>query len=748
MKIGFKNFLAILLALALILSCLPACAAADDCDVITGQFTYMPSFVDEPATDSYYYSDGYLSASGSQPSQELLTMSMVLALASMEIGGDSYITALLDDIGYTDIATADMTVAPTIDTIGTAIAHKRVGGHDVVAVSIRGNKYGAEWASNLTAGAQGNIEGFDHAAEKVIARIKEYIAEHRLNNVKLWIAGYSRAGSVADLTGVYINEHPDEFSTTADDLFVYCFEAPRCCASDKKYNNIFCVSNKNDVITYVYPESWGLYTNGVDIVTGDDLTVNKVKIDLLEKEKVIVLGEIPMDEFNVEFISFLADELTREKFSGELDGAVAELIELYFGGSSEDWSGVTQFFRDSDFISNAMDNDRFLYIMIYEAMNGVMLHNSDAMYRQFTDELLLLFDEMGVTADALGLSQETYQTVRDDLYPLLRALGPVFVKDYKYSEGVDYSEALPEDYDDPDFDPQTAEYPILTYDQYEYLQENPPEEPDEPEEPEEPEEESEEDKAWTAAFNSDAYDRGYEDALAGNDMITEAPLPEDPDQYSELYLSLYAEKYLMFYESGYMIGLEDLNPKSEEYYNGMFAAEEAVLADARRDALTESFKASYSETPAPREDGEPYTEDYLLGYAAAYSENYEIYYEASLDYYKELNLYHLGGFVTQIKDILTQHYPQTNWALVKAMDPRYDAVGIIGDADGDGSVTILDVTVIQRRLAEYDVNDPENVELCGDVDEDGELSILDVTLIQRYLASYTVAHPIGQYITE
>ena len=30
-------------------------------------------------------------------------MSMALALASMEIGGDSYITALLNDIGYTDI---------------------------------------------------------------------------------------------------------------------------------------------------------------------------------------------------------------------------------------------------------------------------------------------------------------------------------------------------------------------------------------------------------------------------------------------------------------------------------------------------------------------------------------------------------------------------------------------------------------------------------------------------------------------
>jgi hypothetical protein len=83
----------------------------------------MPSFVDEPATDTYYYSDGYFTALSTQQNQHLLTMSMALALASMEIGGDSYITALLNDIGYTDIQTDDMTVTPTKDTIGTAIAH-------------------------------------------------------------------------------------------------------------------------------------------------------------------------------------------------------------------------------------------------------------------------------------------------------------------------------------------------------------------------------------------------------------------------------------------------------------------------------------------------------------------------------------------------------------------------------------------------------------------------------------------------
>ena len=57
----------------------------------------------------------------------------------------------------------------------------------------------------------------------------------------------------------------------------------------------------------------------------------------------------------------------------------------------------------------------------------------------------------------------------------------------------------------------------------------------------------------------------------------------------------------------------------------------------------------------------------------------------------------------------------------------------LGDADGDGQVTILDATLIQRFLAG----------LCGkegwllltaDADNDGELSVMDATRIQRILA--------------
>ena len=68
---------------------------------------------------------------------------------------------------------------------------------------------------------------------------------------------------------------------------------------------------------------------------------------------------------------------------------------------------------------------------------------------------------------------------------------------------------------------------------------------------------------------------------------------------------------------------------------------------------------------------------------------------------------------------------------------------ILGDADGNGSVDILDATTIQRYLASYSVKDPATLVKCGDVDGNG-VDILDATSIQRYLASYTVPYPIGQ----
>lgn len=70
---------------------------------------------------------------------------------------------------------------------------------------------------------------------------------------------------------------------------------------------------------------------------------------------------------------------------------------------------------------------------------------------------------------------------------------------------------------------------------------------------------------------------------------------------------------------------------------------------------------------------------------------------------------------------------------------------IRGDADSDGTVSILDATVIQRKLALLSVASFN--EKAADVDGDG-LNILDATRIQRKLAEFTDPYHIGETVSD
>ncbi len=69
---------------------------------------------------------------------------------------------------------------------------------------------------------------------------------------------------------------------------------------------------------------------------------------------------------------------------------------------------------------------------------------------------------------------------------------------------------------------------------------------------------------------------------------------------------------------------------------------------------------------------------------------------------------------------------------------------LLGDADSDGAVTVLDATAIQRNLASFETAAFD--EKAADVDGDGIISILDATYIQRWLAGYEDGYRINEKI--
>ena len=70
---------------------------------------------------------------------------------------------------------------------------------------------------------------------------------------------------------------------------------------------------------------------------------------------------------------------------------------------------------------------------------------------------------------------------------------------------------------------------------------------------------------------------------------------------------------------------------------------------------------------------------------------------------------------------------------------------LLGDTDGDGEVTIIDATRIQRILADLDDDRDGLMTLRGDTNGYG-LDIIDATSIQRYLAQFVVTDPIDVWI--
>ena len=72
---------------------------------------------------------------------------------------------------------------------------------------------------------------------------------------------------------------------------------------------------------------------------------------------------------------------------------------------------------------------------------------------------------------------------------------------------------------------------------------------------------------------------------------------------------------------------------------------------------------------------------------------------------------------------------------------------ILGDVDGDGEVTILDATLIQRGDVKM-TKLTDKQKLAADVDGDGAVTILDVTWIQRYLNTMKAPEGIGKPMAE
>lgn len=218
------------------------------------------------------YSDDYFKTSAKVYHKDL---SMLSFGASMTTGSKNKVQSFYDDIDFDNFVACDeYDETPTETSVGYTLAHKTIDNADLFAVTIRGLEYGMEWANNTKIGSEGNHAGFEARVNKIYTALKGYVTEYASKEAKLWISGYSRGGGIANLLADKLLKE-NSFNVSAENMYVYTFEAPRGVDKENASNweNVHNIINSADLITYIAPDQYGLARCGQDIdIYNSDVT--------------------------------------------------------------------------------------------------------------------------------------------------------------------------------------------------------------------------------------------------------------------------------------------------------------------------------------------------------------------------------------------------------------------------------------------------------------------------------------------
>ena len=285
----------------------------------TGKFRYRTGDERDYQSD-FYYDDKYFSKNASEYQASLATMSLCFELSAFSSNETDYdnqaINAkdLLKQCGFDENlieVNNDYTERPSEDSMGVVIGSKKIRvnnkNYTLVAMATRGGGYEAEWAGNFTIGKTGRHEGFRRAAEHAREFLEKYIRDHKssfCDDVKVWIAGYSRGGITANLVAADITKAQSAggVSLNPENIYAYCFEPPQgenvghvSRSEAGSYTNIHNIVNPNDLVPKVAMRDWGFIRYGVDepVIPSYLTDSNKEDFDkMFEKFRALNTSEV------------------------------------------------------------------------------------------------------------------------------------------------------------------------------------------------------------------------------------------------------------------------------------------------------------------------------------------------------------------------------------------------------------------------------------------------------------------------
>lgn len=338
--------------------------------------------------------------------------SLKFAVASMNtfrnerfFEGPAKLNTFFADSGFDKfLPNEDFLVKPEPNTFGVGIASKVIydGVHKytLIAMGLRGGKYGLEWCGNFDLGVEGNHHGFENCANKAYKHLAHYIYRFGIKgDVILWATGYSRAAASCNLLGGMINaklmagKRPFKGVNLAQNrCFFYTFETPRGVELGESqkvaYKNIYNFINPNDIITYMGPEAMGFGRFGIDVLLPAKFTLLQPPVKLLFERKSCqeFLGEFmeKLVEFGgaredaMEYFEAMQTLITA--VNSNTDGksmSMRKRVGIAAATNADDWIKFIRSDNTDDLIFAIKDSfsDAFSHIKVDEAMITVVNEN-------------------------------------------------------------------------------------------------------------------------------------------------------------------------------------------------------------------------------------------------------------------------------------------------------------------------------------------------------------------------------------
>ena len=327
---------------------------------------------------TFAYDDELFLKSAKTYDENLSMLSFGASIATAnKTRGDAFYNAA----GFKDITTHDYDKTPTKDTMGYYLAHKTIDNYELVTVAFRGFEYGLEWANNFLIGKTGDHEGFATRGAEAYQDLQNYLAKYCANKtLKLWINGYSRAGALSQVLSSLILKG-DKVNVTAENMFVYTFEAPAGLLEENAvaYENVHSIINDGDLVAAIPPASYGLKRCGVEHQIYD-INVATMMKEFDEKIEIPTFTEINADGGKLTDDTQVLSNVVGKVFSKENleDDVVANTREQYVNNYQEHFSIMIAYVfalkeETRASLLNALTSDLMTAMMIIADSSGASL---------------------------------------------------------------------------------------------------------------------------------------------------------------------------------------------------------------------------------------------------------------------------------------------------------------------------------------------------------------------------------------